>query len=528
VPGKGLALDIASNRPALPDARWVVQVVDDASRVRKWAVTGDKVSAAAACITQLKAWLAETETLATWVRCDNGTDINVGAIETFCRSHGIRFEPTPTYSPEQDGVAERGFRSVFTKARSAMIDSGIPQEYWRHIVEGCFELMNHTASKAVVGNRTPVEVLSDHVLRNQPRLLPPDLVGKRAWPATRPNLDWIRILGTKVVVRIVNNKAGKTEARGESGIFVGFQGHHLYKVALEGSGKIVISRDVKFYEELWANDPAKIIKTSLTPGTFRPRRGGELPDQHRRKADQDQPRERPAPDAEQSSDDELAGWGGEGSTEDSNHDLTTGLTLANWDVNPFGVSDSVFGSLYVVNPDTPTQLEAMTGPDKELWAKADAEEIKMLLDRGTFIFGDKSPVGADGLKPNVIDSRMVRKRKKNSDQVVTRHKSRMVARGFRQREGVDFDECYASTAKSASWRMLLAMATARGWAMIQMDAVGAYLLGELHHEIFMRVPPWISRYMTQYPAEAAKHGFAGQPVMKLGRPLYGLRQAGFE
>jgi len=80
----------------------------------------------------------------------------------------------------------------------------------------------------------------------------------------------------------------------------------------------------------------------------------------------------------------------------------------------------------------------------------------MLFDRGTFNIVAK-PQAA------IIDSKLVFKRKRDADGAITMYKARMVARGCRQRAGVDFEDSYASTAKSASWRMILAIATAYKW-----------------------------------------------------------------
>lgn len=77
----------------------------------------------------IKAFATETRMKPAWIRCDNGSDINIGALEELCRGWGTALELTPTYSPEQDGVSEVGFKTIFTKARSAMIDMRIPQEY---------------------------------------------------------------------------------------------------------------------------------------------------------------------------------------------------------------------------------------------------------------------------------------------------------------------------------------------------------------------------------------------------------------
>ena len=131
--------------------------------------------------------------------------------------------------------------------------------------------------------------------------------------------------------------------------------------------------------------------------------------------------------------------------------------------------DSVFTSLYAAsNPDTPSYREVCnSGNERERWYEAINAEIRMLFDRGTFDFVAKPK------EANIIDSKLVFKRKRDADGVITRYKARMVARGFRQRTGVDFEDSYASTAKSALWRMILAIATAYRWPQVQMDATGS-------------------------------------------------------
>lgn len=68
----------------------------------------------------------------------------------------------------------------------------------------------------------------------------------------------------------------------------------------------------------------------------------------------------------------------------------------------------------------------------------------MLLDRRTFIFTDVCT------NQNVIDSKMVYRIKRNADNQIVKYKACMVARGYKQQIGIDFGDCYASTARSAS------------------------------------------------------------------------------
>ena len=65
----------------------------------------------------------------------------------------------------------------------------------------------------------------------------------------------------------------------------------------------------------------------------------------------------------------------------------------------------------------------------------------------------------------------------------------MVAQGFSQRPGIDFDEFYASVVRYDSLSLLLALAVQNGWKPMQLDIKAAFLYGELEEEIFMKLPP---------------------------------------
>jgi hypothetical protein len=136
------------------------------------------------------------------------------------------------------------------------------------------------------------------------------------------------------------------------------------------------------------------------------------------------------------------------------------------------------------------------------------EEYQSLIEAGTFILA-QLPKGA-----NLVSCRWVFKLKLNPDGTVNRHKAWLVARGFTQRHGIDYDLTFAPVVKLQSIRALLAIAAALGWEIHQMDVVTAYLNGELEHEIYMSQPEGFVKDETK--------GL----VCLLKKSLYGLKQAG--
>ncbi|CAI7867680.1 unnamed protein product [Closterium sp. NIES-53] len=92
-------------------------------------------------------------------------------------------------------------------------------------------------------------------------------------------------------------------------------------------------------------------------------------------------------------------------------------------------------------------------------------------------------------------------------------KARYVARGFSQREGVDFFQTFSPTPKMTTLRVLLHVAAQRDYELHSLDFSTAFLHGSLHEEIWLRRPP----------------GFTGLfppgNQWSLRRPVYSLRQA---
>ncbi|CAI7816848.1 unnamed protein product [Closterium sp. NIES-54] len=152
-----------------------------------------------------------------------------------------------------------------------------------------------------------------------------------------------------------------------------------------------------------------------------------------------------------------------------------------------------------------TLKEVLESSDAEEWKKAMESELKSIEENGTWELVELP----EGL--NAITSKWLFKINSNADGKIERYKSRLVAKGYKQKEKVDYKELSAPVVKAMTLRTLLAGAANKGWVVKQMDVITAFLNGVIEEEIFMAQP------------EGFDDG-SGR-VLKLKKTLYGLKQA---
>ncbi|KAJ9542123.1 hypothetical protein OSB04_028629 [Centaurea solstitialis] len=133
------------------------------------------------------------------------------------------------------------------------------------------------------------------------------------------------------------------------------------------------------------------------------------------------------------------------------------------------------------------------------------EELRALAKAQTW---DPVPL-PPGKRP--IGSKWVFKIKTKSDGSIDQYKARLVANGFNQEYGIDYEENFAPVARVTSVCCLLASAATKHWPLFQMDVKNAFLNGDLSEEVYMTPPPSVS--------------LPSGDVCSLHKALYGLKHA---
>ena len=113
----------------------------------------------------------------------------------------------------------------------------------------------------------------------------------------------------------------------------------------------------------------------------------------------------------------------------------------------------------------------------------------------------------------VIGLKWIWKNKLDAEGTVIRNKSRLVAKGYSQMEGLDFAESFAPVARHEAVRIFLAYAAHRNMVVFQMDVKTAFLNGDLREEVYVSQPEGF------VDPERPNH------VYRLKKALYGLKQA---
>jgi histone deacetylase 1/2 len=141
------------------------------------------------------------------------------------------------------------------------------------------------------------------------------------------------------------------------------------------------------------------------------------------------------------------------------------------------------------------------------WCAAMQDEYNALMENQTWTLVPSSS------NKNLIDCKWVYRIKHRADGTIDQYKAHLVAKGFKQRYGIDYEDTFSPVVKIATIRIVLSIAVSCDWTLRQLDVKNAFLHGVLEEEVYMKQPPGFKNTDTPHH------------VCRLDKALYGLKQA---
>ena len=302
----------------------------------------------------------------------------------------------------------------------------------------------------------------------------------------KPDLSYIRMFGCKAFVHIPKEKrAGKSkfEDRARIGILVGFTHGNAYKVYFPDLNKFQISKDVTFDEScsILPSDTNATVEDNDSVEFFI--LGGDSELQESIEADR---ADKPPNDNGQEHEDptELTPEEQEAVT---HYPVLRRSTRVRRAVDRF-TPDCAFALVaqnLLGNREAMTQCsfeEAASSKDSDQWFEAMQEEINAMETKKVWRLC-KRP---HNYKP--VKNQWVYDRKRDKQWRTTRYRARLVAKGFTQKHGIDYNEVFAPVAKYTTLRLLLALAAEQDYELLQLDVRTAFLNGDLDEDIYIEQP----------------------------------------
>lgn len=325
------------------------------------------------------------------------------------------------------------------------------------------------------------------------------------WFGRKPSLKHFRVFGSAAYVHIPDVKRSKLDAKAQKLLFVGYcEDRKAYRFLNPETNRITISRDARFVE--LQNGSMMVDRQDDDQGEECVALDWGI---NEAKVQEEQTGQQRVQEEHPESDEEFYGWEAEDEAVGGRtvHDPNQRPVRSTRGVLPDHLRDYVVDVAMAVKQEPTSYEDAVRSSEKILWKVAMKEEYDSLMQNGTWKLVEL-PAGRDP-----IGCKWVFKRKEDSVGKVTRFKARLVAQGFSQRPGVDYDAVFAPVASQNTLRVLFTVAGHKRMNVRHIDVKSAYLHGRLQEDIYMEQP----RGFVQPGKEKL--------VCKLERSLYGLKQA---
>ena len=398
-----------------------------------------------------KMWKNQYETPIKLIKCDGGGEFINKRMESWCKENGCDMFVRNPYVKWQIGVAERRIRTVVEMANCMLMDSCLPAEnYFIDALLTAVYLLNRQVSSFT--GKIPAEQRTGRIV----------------------DTSLLRVWGCRAFALIQKERRkGKFGEKAEEGILVGYT-NSGYIIELK-DGRRIASRDVRFDERRDSNQESSDEESDEESSDDSDNEEKEDNEKsfYLLAEDEEEPQDENHDEhnLEQELDSRLEMEAKRGSI--SKENIVTGKR------DRKHIAYEVYKTLSMKN--------ALSTPEKEEWVKAVETEYSQYCQAEMF----KECSLPSGRK--AISTRLLMNRKADG-----RFRPRLVARGYEQKEGIDYKEVFAPVANYSVFRFGIALAAHYGLKARTFDVTAAFAQSKMDEEIYIAIPEGYTEYGRKY------------------------------
>ncbi|GJY57067.1 retrovirus-related pol polyprotein from transposon TNT 1-94 [Tanacetum coccineum] len=444
-----------------------------------------------------------------YIRTDNGTEFVNKDLTAYYERVGIFHQKTIPRTPQQNGVVERRNHTLVEAARTMLIFSKAPMFLWAEAV----------ATACYTQNRSLIHTLHNKTLY--------ELVHNK-----KPDLTFFRVFGALCYPTIDSEDLGKLQPTADIGIFVGYapskKGYRIYN---KRTRRIMKTIHVQFDELTKQMAPVQLnIGPAPTPvshasAVLVPVNSDGLPSSTTIDQDAPSPSHSPSSSVLQS----------------PSLQQGTAAEPTIIEDNPFApVANAPFVNMFA--PESSSEASSsgdacsaesthVTQPHHHLGKWSKDHPLDNVIGNPSRPVSTRKQLTTDALWC-LYNSVMSKVEPKNFKSAITKdcwfqamqdeiHKfdrlqARLVAKGYRQEDGIDFEESFASVARVEVIRIFIANAASKNMIIYQMDVKIAFLNGELKKEVYVSQPEGFVDQTIPTPVLSSKEGSVWFKAIFLG------------
>ncbi|KAI0488890.1 hypothetical protein KFK09_028729 [Dendrobium nobile] len=377
------------------------------------------------------------------LQSDGGGEFTSTNFKNFLHTQGIHQRISCPYTPEQNGLAERKYRHVLDLTRTLLHAANLPNQFWADAVSTAIHLINRLPNKSN-SHTSPYQLLYHK----------------------QPSYDHLRVFGCLCYPWLKPYADNKLAPRSQDCIFIGYSPHHKgYKCFNLQTNKIHISRHVVFVESTFPyntnsttttttavqeTSPLLLVPTSTVIHHHTPRLTNPT--------NTITQSENLAP---QSLIPEPTPLSVTNNQNLPNHPMQTRSKSGIYKPNPIY-------SLLSKQPVNDTPINFNQARHIPHWQQAMESEFQALQQQKTWTLVPAPP------DKTILGCKWTYRTKLLPNGQIDRYKARLVALGYNQKHGENYDETFSPVAKMTTIRILLTVALNRKWPVLQLDVSNAF------------------------------------------------------